>query len=345
MTPTEDQALVSAALEALYESTGIQGKLRSLQERLGTQTHDAWLTLNLKDGPADYLAKCKSIVDRELQLVRARELVVDAGEQGILVAPYLSPRMAELSFQMKLQFIDTAGNAYLNRSGNFVFINGRKMRSEHYVDKKRSVGNAAAMHLIFALLCEHALIRAPYRDMVKRAKISLGAISPVIGQLEERGFISKAEVKNKRRFLEAGKLLDEWSANYALHFRPKLHVRKFSAQDPAWWQKAELEGTGALWGGEVAAERMTNYLSPEKVTLYLQTNTDWAKLAMKYHFRADPAGSIEMLPAFWEVSRQETAEAMVPPILVYADLLGSLDARNIETADQVRRKYIDHAGN
>jgi hypothetical protein len=63
----------------------------------------------------------------------------------------------------------------------------------------------------------------------------------------------------------------------------------------------------------------------------------------KHRLRADPEGNIEILDMFWDFPTEPTMPDVVPPILVYADLVLTLDPRNMEVARLIREKYIDRA--
>jgi hypothetical protein len=49
----------------------------------------------------------------------------------------------------------------------------------------------------------------------------------------------------------------------------------------------------------------------------------------------DPRGNVEILEAFWDMTGDWTNPEIVHPLLVYADLLATGDARNIEIARQI----------
>jgi hypothetical protein len=59
--------------------------------------------------------------------------------------------------------------------------------------------------------------------------------------------------------------------------------------------------------------------------------------------RADPRGEIEVLDAFWNFEDEKDLPETVPPLLIYADLLATLDPRNIETAQMIYDKYLKNA--
>ena len=62
-------------------------------------------------------------------------------------------------------------------------------------------------------------------------------------------------------------------------------------------------------------------------------------MIVEYKLKADPLGDIEIIDAFWDFKNHQLTET-VPPILVYADLLATLDPRNFETAKIIHEKYI-----
>ena len=102
--------------------------------------------------------------------------------------------------------------------------------------------------------------------------------------------------------------------------------------------------------GEIAAHRLTNYVKPTTCTLYIKpkrnepqvTNT-FARLVAANRLRADAEGDIEILDTFWDLPLNANYPDVVPPILAYADLLVTLDPRNIEVAKTIREQYIDDA--
>jgi hypothetical protein len=82
---------------------------------------------------------------------------------------------------------------------------------------------------------------------------------------------------------------------------------------------------------------MTNYLRPGKATFYGDKVNP--KLLIDKRLRPDPNGNVEILKRFWKF--EETTPGMVPPILVYADLLATGDARCLEAAEMMYDALAD----
>lgn len=336
------------ALATLEQTTGVKGRVVTLEPKAAKGPRaDALIDIYVEGKKRRFAVDAKTRVDRLAALGQIKAQLDKLGERGLLFAPYITPEMAKQCRQLDLAFLDTAGNAYLHEPGLHVYITGEKPLT---TIGTRGGGTATALRVVFALLCEPTLLNAPYRDIVEAANVALGAIGWVFFDLEGRGYIAGRQKKHNRRFLDATRLFDEWVTNYPIKLRPKLNPRRFRAKNPEWWKQADLTGLQAYWGGEIAAHRLTNYVKPAKVTLYVEPDQDdaeptraLAKLVAANHFRADPRGDIEILDTFWHLPPNPIHPDVVPPILAYADLIATLDPRNLEVAKLIFEKHIDHA--
>ena len=142
----------------------------------------------------------------------------------------------------------------------------------------------------------------------------------------------------KRRLLDVKMLLQEWVTFYPATLRPKLQPRRFRAQNRERAQQTNLTPFGAYWGGEVAADRLTHYLKPELLTVYTLHNP--TKLMTEFRLRADVNGDVEILNAFWDETLITGTADVVPPVLAYADLMATTDARNLEAARLIYEQHI-----
>jgi hypothetical protein len=353
---TERQLLtqLEPALMALAEKTAL--KARIVPPRLQRNKHplpDALIDIEFAGKKHRYAVEAKTHVDRLATLghIQAQARLWD--EPALLFAPYITTAIAKHCRELDLPFLDTAGNAYLRLPDMFIYITGEKPGGRTTTTiRTRTGGTATALRVMFALLCNPELLNAPYRDIVKTAGVALGAVGWVFFDLQKRGYIVGNQRKRNRRLIDPMRLLEEWVTNYPIKLRPKLNPRRFRAEDPMWWREANLADIRAYWGGEVAAHRLTKHLKPATFTIYVEPRTPdaepQAKTALtqfvgKHRLRADPHGNIEILDAFWNLPRRKGEADVVPPILAYADLVATNDARNIDAARLVRERYIDHA--
>lgn len=346
-TPREI-GLLGDALAAFTRTTGFPATImRRASERRGGRRPDAAIQIEANGRRFRFLAEIKT-VDRAVALGAAKHQLEAYGQPGILVAPYLTPELADqCRRRLDLNFIDTAGNAYVRAPGLFVFVRGERAPAHRATAAGlRGGGTATALRVLFALLCKPDLVNAPYRDIVAAAGVALGAVGWVFFDLQHRGYVTGGLRNRNRRLLERTRLFDEWVTNFPIKLRPKLNPRRFHAPDPDWWQQARL-GPGARWGGEVAAAKLTNYLKPAAVTIYLDPQhrgEALAALVKRHRLRADPNGNVEVLDTFWNFQPPPgTPPDLVPPLLVYADLMATLDPRNLEVAKRIRAEYLEEA--
>ncbi len=336
------------ALAALAHTTGVEGRVVARETKAADALRDdALVEFIIKGKTHRYIVEGKTRVDRLAALGHIKNQLERPGARGLLFAPYITATLAKQCRTLDLAFHDTAGNAYLNLPGLYIYITGEKPEGlANAALAKTGGGTPTALRVMFTLLCKPELLNAPYRELVEAAGVALGAIGWVFVDLEKRGHVAGGQKKHNRRFLEPQRLFEEWVTNYPIKLRPKLNPRRFHAENHDWWKTADLHNLGAYWGGEVAAAKLTKYLKPAACTIYckaVRMRETLNKLVTDYRLRADPNGNIEVLDAFWNLPDDTQHPDVVPPILVYADLVATLDPRNLETAKLVHEKYIAHA--
>jgi hypothetical protein len=133
-------------------------------------------------------------------------------------------------------------------------------------------------------------------------------------------------------------MLDEWALAYARTLRPKLVIGRYRAANFTEWRLWQLEKHQALWGGEPAGALLTDYLRPGGLTIYAKQVP--GRMVVEYKLtavtdRQATDGLVEFRTKFWEFDVPGNTRGIVPPALVYADLLATGDARCIETARKV----------
>lgn len=281
--------------------------------------------------------------------MRTKEKLDQFTNEGLLIAPYLSAELAEYCRSIDLAFIDTAGNAYINQPELYIFVQGLKEENPQLRPRTETVmGSPSAMKIIFALLSRPNLITASFRTMAEEANVAFSMVGDILSLLERRGFLINSKSKKTRKLTHPLELLDEWIVSFSHSLIPKLNVRRFSCSDQHWWQSVQLDSAQAQWGGEIAAQRLTNYIKPASQTIYSNKeamSTIMNTLVKKFRLRADPTGAIEMRERFWNFTMDSEYADVAPPALVYADLIATLDPRNAEVAKMIKEKFIDETFN
>lgn len=258
-------------------------------------------------------------------------------ERGLLVTRHVTPQMADRLKEMDIPFIDTGGNAYINAAPVLIFIKGNKPAQAVRTQRPAHAFQPTGLRVVFALLCKPGLEKAPFREINKTANVALGTVGWVMRDLREMGCLVEMG-KRGRRLARKQDLVHRWAQTYPDRLRPKLLMGRYRGPDVEWWRTAGLGDVEGYWGGETAAAMLTRYLKPRTVTIYARQPV--GKLLLKYGLRKDPEGDIEILKAFWDFKFEWGHPEMVPPFIIYADLLATGDPRNIETAEMVYEREI-----
>jgi hypothetical protein len=337
-----EEGLAQAALEALKATTGLIGRIIQLQPDARTDRYrpDVAVALALGRTNIIYYGECKTHIDRPAILNAIKTAFDGLNTPGLLITSYLSSTLIDACRAIGLQCIDTAGNAYLDASGLYVLIKGQKPSNAFMtIPREHVLDNASALRMIFALLVKPELVRAPYREIVAAAGIALGSVGTVFRDLQQQGMVTSPDATYGRRLLEPNRLLDLWAITYPFRLRPKLHARRFRAPNPSWWHDLDPIELDGWWGSEIAADLVTGMLKPATQLLYVAPGSvqqTIRTLVAKHRLQPDPAGGFEILDAFWNLPRDPVQPKATPPILIYADLMASLDPRNREVAKTIR---------
>jgi hypothetical protein len=331
----EEHEILVQALEAFAETTATAATVVKTKVRLPQGVADA--EIRLADGKK-WLVEVK----RNMTPATIGPAIAQLGRfnrPGILVTRYMTPPMAERLKELGVQFMDTAGNAYVHTPKLLIYITGRKPAVPTTHEKRVRALRPTGLKVIFALLCRPELINAPYRDIAKAAGVALGTVGWVFYDLRRLGYIRETKAQG-RVYEDRIGLLDKWVDVYARELRPMLKPRRFRVTDVDWWRKENLATVDMYLGGEPAAAVLTKHLRPELVTVY--GDTHFATLARKVKAVKDEYGNLEVLQMFWkfEAPRLDKHYPLVPPLLIYADLVATADARNIETAQIIRKRFL-----
>ena len=327
------------AVHSLANSTGLQAAIEAMEPR---QRAGADAIVNLGDENKRwrfYVEVKPRLTSQTLgSAIAAVSQIKKEHQSAALVCAYVNPSQADKLRQLGIEFFDAAGNASFQQKDLRVFITGRKPQATKSLGRPARAFNPTGSRLVFALLCQPGLENKSYREMAKEAGISLGAVNWIINDLKSLGHLVDLGARG-RRLVNRKELLKRWTSAYPEQLRPKLILGRFNtAQAHDWWQKADLP-SDAFWGGEVAAKLVTQYLRPQTVTIYSESNLP--KLQAQQGLRRDHHGDIELLRRFWKFDHWEKKDLRTaPPLLVYADLLITANDRSLETAEIIYEQYI-----
>ena len=331
---TQQRRILETAIVALARTTGINADVHPATGRHCEA--DATIAFETNQSTHRFGAEVKA-VDRFATPAMLKVRGETSCEPPLLVAPHITREVAEHCRQLRVPFIDTAGNAYLEGPGLLIYVVGQARPNELRQDNFRAL-NAAGLKLTFALLCRPKLLDENYRSIAAAAGVALGTVSADMKDLEARGFFNLETHPHARTLLNPERMLEEWVTHYPVTLRPKLNLGRFRA-DPERLQQIDIVAFDAYWGCELAADRLTRYLKPGHFTIYI--GKPIAKLVAAGRMRAEAEGNVEILEKFWNLpAGQDDVPGLVPPVLIYADLLATHESRNAEAARMIYEQRI-----
>lgn len=311
---------------------------------LPRQWADAWLRIGRGKDGVRYLVEVKRAVTPNTVggvIAQLRDRGIRAELPTLLVAPYLTPPVADTLRAHQQQFVDAAGNAYVIGPGHYVFIVGQRPRERPVVAHGGGMLTTNGLKVLFALLCDPTLAAAPQRTLAAAAQVALGAMPGVLKDLQGAGHVVVFE--QQRRFRGTKRLLDEWAQGYARRLRPKTLQATYVTERFDAWRDWQLDPTELRWGGEPAAALLTDYLRPGILTLYTTRLPPRFMIEQRLQKEDRPGTQryVEVRQPFWRNLPVDPLHAdVVPPVLIYADLLATGDGRCLETAQMLYENQL-----
>lgn len=343
MNTAEESTYVESA-KAILEEAGLKVAPFRAPAGIPRDWANAWLRIGRGKEKVGYLVEVKRAVSASMVggvVAQLRDRAAQTRLPTLLIAGYLTPPVAEALRANDQQFADLAGNAYLKGPGHYVYITGQRPKERVVVAHGGGTATTNGLKVLFALLCNQALAAAPQRKLAAAANVALGAVPGLLSDLQTAGHV--ATLRKQRRFLGTKRLLDEWAQGYARRLRPKTLQATFVTDTFDAWRDWPIDHAAVRWGGEPAAALLTDYLRPGVLTLYTERLPP--RLLVEQRLRKEGhAGSqryVEERRPFWGALDIETPRTdVVPPVLVYADLLATGDGRCMETAQMVYERHL-----
>lgn len=305
---------------------------------------DAWLRVGRGKNGVGYLVEVKRAVTASTVggvIAQLRDRAAQTGWPTLLITDYLTPPVADALREREQQFADTAGNAYVKGPELYVYVAGRRPKARAVVARGGGTLTANGLKVLFALLCDKTLAATPQRTLAAAANVALGAIPAVLKDLQEAGHV--LTLRQKRGFRGTKRLLDEWAQGYARRLRPKTLQATYATERFDAWRDWPLDPEQVRWGAEPAAALLTDYLRPGVLTVYTERLPPRMLVEQRLKKEEHPVGQryLEVRRPFWGALQIELPRPdVVPPVLVYADLLATGDGRCIETAQMLYEAHL-----
>lgn len=252
----------------------------------------------------------------------------------LLIAEKLYPKIKKELRENEINYIEENGNVYINKNNLFLYIDTNKT-----IKAQKGKGNRAftktGLKVIFHFLLDPMLVNKTQREIAEVVNVGLGNIPQIINGLLETNQILKLN-KNEYVFNNYEELLNKWITEFDQTLRPTIFKQRFRFQNKNQdWREVQFNKDKTVWGGEPAGDMLTNYLRPEKFTLYTTETTK--DLMLNYRLLPDDEGEIWVYDMFWNTNFNDKT---APKQLVYADLMITEDKRCRETAKLIFNEYI-----
>ncbi len=258
-------------------------------------------------------------------------------KKSILITKHINKNLAAKLQDANIEYIDFSGNMFINTDPVYISIKGEASQKSKQLETRSFTLSVASIKIIFTLLTIKNALNHNYRDIAKMSNVALGSVSKTFSILEQYGYVTEKN-HTKKYLLNKENLLSKWCIGYNEKVRPKLMIEKFNSNNVDELKETNSIDYNFLWGGEIAAAKLTKYLKPEIITLY--ADNELPLLQYKYQLKKNINGNIELIKKFWNFDTEGYKHHVVPYILIYADLLNSSDERNQETAEIIYDQFI-----
>ena len=306
---------------------------------------DLLVRLALPDGEQILVVEVKSSGQPRLareginQLLRFRDIL--PGAYGVIMAPYISPKAAEICIKEKVGYVDLVGNCrlcfgqvYIEQEGKpNLFAKKRDLRSLYSPKAER----------VLRVLLNNPRITWKIKEVADEAQVSLGQVSNVKKLLMDREWIQIG--KSGFALSKPKQLLKEWAGNYT--FR-RNRVRDFYSLKSVAEVEADLaemcNQRGIMYAltSFSAAARLAAAVRHERAFAYVEKIEE--NIALLLNLKEVPGGAnISLLSPYDEGvfygSRTFDGDRIVSPVQVYLDLLG-FRGRGEEAANALLEQMI-----
>lgn len=331
MSTNGEKRVLEMAIAGLEKSTNIQ--VKTFGRSKASDMNNVQITIDFPNGIQ--LKRQTPKVRTNVTYSAIAETATEAADNGVvLVADYISQPQADKLRELNLPFFDTAGNAFFNAKGFFVFVSGRK--GKIVKEKAPRLFRPPGMKILFALLTDPGLEQVSYRQISAETNVPTPTVGVFMNDLEKAGYLSK-RISGERRLERRSDLFKRFVENYAESFRPTLEPVRFRAErfEDRWWERIDLSEFNAFWGGEAGGALLTKHLKPESATIYADSLLP--KFQAKYRLVRDKNGNIEILKKFWTTGE---IGSVAPPLIVYSELVATAERRRLETAQLIYDEHL-----
>lgn len=245
--------------------------------------------------------------------------------ETIRLGYWISPKAADALRTSHVNYLDTAGNAFIAIDDWYIDVRGRRSdRQEHETPSTRSPRNAFSTRraqVVFAVLQWEGLHEADVRTIAHVAGTSVGLAHRTLTELREQPELWPSTRDGRENLLTA------WLAAYPTGLGAAHHLGRFRSDDVT-----HFYGDVCV-SGDSAVPLL---IKPTEAIVYVDELS--SALVVSNRWSLDQRGNVEVKRRFWRDPERDPHDesARAPRLLIIADLASSEDARRREVADVLR---------
>ena len=298
---------------------------------------DAVIEIKLRKIHQEFLVEIKNEI-REHMIERLIENIGTEKNKWLIVAKYIPGPIKDFLKKQGYNYLEMTGNCFISTDHLFISVNDKGVKNVLKTAEGK-LWKATGLKFLFVILEDPNMLTYTQRDIASAAGIALGNISNLLEELRDGGYIINEEGEEKLQQRE--KLIDRWVEAFHVTLRPKLQkgIFRFARPDQQkTWREQRVKDI--YWTGEPGADLYTDFLNPENFQLY--SSRTIADLMVNMKMIVDKNGNILVLDKFWnDWKAKNDILGAAPLLLVYADLKNSLDSRNWEAAEKIKKLLLN----
>jgi len=325
----KNENMIHIAIENLNKTTGIKATWKETDKG----AFDGVLTMNRKGEKLAFNVDVrKELRFHQLNAILNKERT---GKPVLIIASKIFTTIKEYLRKNNIAYLEANGNVYIKYEDTLIWLDGNKPLEEKKVKTNRAF-TKTGVKVLLLYLTEEEWLNRPYRQLAETAGVALGTIPLIIAALKKLGFL--VNINKRLKLVNKEGLIKRWVEAYTEKLKPTIKLGHFmlDIKSEQNWKQIDWIDEQALWGGEPAADLLTNYLNPQKFTLYTTQNIKG--LIKNYHLLPNENGQVAVYEKFWKFP--DDTKKTAPPLIVYADLMHTNDSRCIETANIIYEQYL-----
>lgn len=246
-----------------------------------------------------------------------------------VLTSYVAPKTADAFRRARIQYLDRAGNAWIEFSDVLIDVRGRPRpaaggRPSHSVGNLFSSGRA---QVVLVLLAWPHLWSAPQREIARAAGVSVGQVNSTLKLLKQSGY-SREGARPGR-----ADLLDLWAAAFPTGLAHRITLANYTSDEP-------IRRKNVISVPVSGAAAVPDLVRSASAVLYVDELDPRMPVVNKWRSDGDP--NITVRRRFWTEPEVITGHDrnVAPWPLVYADLLASDDPRERAAANEWRERHV-----